>query len=299
MESGTGRGPALGWIGTGKMGRPMALRLLAQGHPLALFEPSGENRRPLEERGASAASGLPDLAARADLVFCTIPDDAALRAVVLGPQGLAAAARPGTVLVEMSTVSPAASAEVAEALRAAGVHYLRAPVSGSTALAAAGGLTVLASGDPEAWAAAEPLLAVLSARRFHLGAGEEARYMKLALNALVGGTAALLAEALALGEAGGLSRAAMAEVIEASAVASPLIRYKRAAIVEGDLSPAFELRQMVKDMGLIAEAGRQSGVPLALAGLVLRHYLAAEAAGHGGEDFFALLDWQRDLSASP
>jgi len=216
---------------------------------------------------------------------------------VLGAAGLAQHMAPGSVLVEMSTVSPECSAEVASALKYKRIFYLRAPLSGSTAMAETATLTVLASGDQQGWDTAIPAIRLLSSRQFYLGQGEEARYMKLVINTLVGATSAILAEAIALGASGGLSPASMMEVICESAVASPLLKYKAAAVVAQDYAPAFSVQQMIKDFSLISDAGRANGVPLLTTGLILELYRAAANSGLRDQDFFALVKWQSEISA--
>lgn len=286
----------IGWIGVGKMGNPMATRLIEAGHRLTVCDPVAENRASLVARGAHVAATPGALAARCGLIFSTIPNDAVLLEVILGrgePEDFLGQIAAGAVLVEMSTVSPAASAQVAAALAGRGVFYLRCPISGSTALARAGTLTALASGDEAAWVRAAPFLDLLASRKFYLGAGEEARYMKLVLNTLVGATASILAEALALGAAGGLDDAAMMAVIVDSAVGSPLLRYKQTMIAEHDFSPAFSVAQMIKDFTLISDTGRAQRVPMLAANLILQHYMAAANVGFGEQDFFALVPWMR------
>lgn len=289
----------LGWIGLGKMGAPMAGRLIAAGHALAVFDADPAQLKDPVAHGARACAAVSDLAARAGVVFSTIPNDHVLINLVEGrpgAPGLAEMMTPGSVLVEMSTVSPPASERVAETLRKTGILYLRAPISGSTDMARDGALTVLASGDKDAWARVEPLLTSFSRTRFYLGPGEEARFMKLVVNTLVGATASLLGEAIVLGERGGLTSAQMMEVLTQSAVASPLIAYKREAIEEGDFTPAFSMDQMIKDFTLITEAGRIAGVPMFATNTVYQQFLTAAEAGHRDEDFFALLSWFRSLS---
>jgi 3-hydroxyisobutyrate dehydrogenase-like beta-hydroxyacid dehydrogenase len=286
--------PKLGWVGAGKMGTPMIRNLLLQGMAVAVTDPVSDARSALVAAGASEALSLTDHAG-SDIVLATVPNDQVLTQVIFGDAenpGLAATMRPGAVLVEMSTVSPECSQKVAEALAKANILYLRAPLSGSTALAEQATLTILASGDKAAWDAAEPYLTMLSARRFYLGAGEEARYMKLVLNTLVGATSAIVAEALALGESGGLSRASIMEVICESAVASPLLKYKTDAIVSDTFTPAFSIAQMVKDFTLINEAALAHDVPQDVTGLILKQYRDAAAAGLKDDDFFALVKWR-------
>lgn len=288
-----------GWIGTGKMGAPMARHLLAAGHALSVCEPDDDARATLRQAGATVSVDPASLA-DCDIVFATLPNDHVLRAVVLGSDirpGLAAQLSSGATFVEMSTVSPDCSAEIASALADAGIRYVRAPVSGSTATAQQAALTVLASGDAAGWDAALPFIRHFSTRQFYLGPGEEARFMKLVINTLVGANAAILAEALSLGASGGLSAEKMVEVINESAVASPLFKYKSSLIVSGDYTPAFTVQQMIKDFTLISDAGRANGVPLLTAGLILELYRAAANAGLDQDDFFALIKWHSGISA--
>jgi 3-hydroxyisobutyrate dehydrogenase-like beta-hydroxyacid dehydrogenase len=280
----------VGWIGLGKMGSPMSRHLAAAGHSLHAYDPVPEARVPVAAAGGRIEADAAAVAAVAPIVFTSIPNDDVLRTLVLGPEGLARRMEPGSILVETSTVSPRVSIEVAEALKAAGVHYLRAPLSGSTATAEAGKLTVLASGEKEAYRRVEPLLATFSSRQFYLGAGEEARYLKLAINMLVGATSALIAEALTFGQKGQLSIDQMLEVICESAVASPLIAYKRDMLERRDFAPAFTIEQMIKDFDLLVDAAREEQVPVFLTGLIRQQYEAARAQGQGGRDFFVLLE---------
>ena len=289
----------VGWIGAGKMGAPMVRNLLAAGVEVAVTDPEDRVRADLVKLGATDAPALAGQRG-SEVVFATVPNDTVLREVVLGngsDLGLTGLMARGSVLVDMSTVSPECSAEISDALEKSGIYYLRAPLSGSTSMAQSATLTVLASGDQAAWDRALPLMKLLSARQFHLGAGEEARYMKLVINTLVGATSAILAEALALGASGGLSHSSMMEVICESAVASPLFKYKTDAVVSGDYAPAFTIQQMIKDFSLISEAGRANGVPLLTTGLILELYRAAANSGLRDQDFFALVKWQTDISA--
>ncbi|MCA0872233.1 NAD(P)-dependent oxidoreductase [Seohaeicola saemankumensis] len=288
---------AVGWIGAGKMGEPMAANLIGHGLAVIVSEPSAANRDRLTEIGARTAETLADFA-RSRIVFSTLPNDAALLEVVgVGrDDGLAANLPRGAIFVEMSTVSPDCSEHVAAECARHGIRYVRAPLSGSTDMARNAALTVLASGDRSGWEEVLPYVEKLSARQFFLGDGEEARYMKLVLNTLVGASSAVLSEALAVGASGGLSRADMMGVICESAVASPLFKYKQQAVVNDDFSPAFSVSQMIKDFTLISEAARRNGVPLLTTGLILELYRSAANAGMQDEDFFALVKWQENLS---
>lgn len=276
----------IGWIGLGRMGEPMARNILAAGHLLTVWNRSAGKAEALRASGASVAATAAGAAAEAEIVFAILSDDASLRDILLGPEGAIATMAPGAVLVEMSTISPTVSAEVAFAASARGVRYVCAPVSGSVSFAAAGKLTVLASGPKDAFATVLPLLECLSVRQFHVGEGCEARVLKLALNMMVGVTAAMMGEALALGLKNGLGRNAMLEVIGASAVASPLVGYKLDMLRRRDYVPAFTVRMMAKDFDLILAAAHASSTPMPVAAQVRESWSALIAQGDGEADFF-------------
>jgi len=289
----------IGWIGAGKMGGPMIQNLLGNSAQVCVIDPDSDSVAAAIGKGATAGASFDDMANK-DIVFSTLPNDQALMSVVSGTpnkKGLVDVLAKGAIFVDMSTVSPDVSSKVAKLLEKAMVSYLRAPLSGSTVMAENATLTILASGDESAWQTVLPYLEMMSKRQFYLGAGDEARYMKLVINTLVGGLSALLAEALSLGESGGLTRASMMEVIGESAAASPLLAYKTQTVVADDFSPAFTVLQMIKDFTLISDAARSNGVPLLTTGLILEQYRAAANAGLKDADFFALVKWHSDMSS--
>ncbi|THF61064.1 NAD(P)-dependent oxidoreductase [Pseudothauera nasutitermitis] len=288
--------PRVGWIGLGKMGTPMAANLLAAGFALRVYNRSPARAAALLEKGATLAPSVPLLAQECDVVISMVSDDPALQDVALNEGGLFAAAAPGLVFIDMSTVSPALSARVAEAARQRGIDYLRAPVSGSTATAAAGALTILASGPQDAYDRCTPLLQAMGSKLHYLGPAEQARYLKVAINMMVGVTAAMLGEALVLGERGGVDWQQMIEVINSSVVASPLLGYKTAMLATRDFAPMFTAAQMAKDFDLALDAGRNANVPMPLAA-VSRQFLGAMiASGRGEMDFFAYVTLLEELA---
>lgn len=281
--------PRLGFIGLGKMGTPMCRRLKAAGFAVAAYARNDAGAAKAEALGVPAIRSLAELAGASDVIVSAILNDAALRDIVSGAEGLGAHMTAGSVLIETSTVSPEASAAAAAALGAAGVSYLRSPVSGSTATAEAGALTVLVSGPQAAYEAMIPVYAAFSKKQYRVGEAEQARYLKLALNAMVGATSAIVGEALTLARAGGVDMATALEVINNSAVASPLIGYKTAMVTAGNYAPAFEVAGMMKDFDLALGVGRSAHLPLPLIAQVRQQYEAAYAAGAGEEDFFVLV----------
>lgn len=271
------------------MGEPIARRLLAAGHELTLQNRTPERAAHLVEQGARLASMPGEVWEHADVAISMIADDAALRAVTLGDGGLVGAAPRGCLLVDMSTVSVDVSRDVADAAEAAGIAYLRAPVTGNPSVVEAGNLGIMVSGDEEAFRRHESLFRDIGPNVFYLGAGEEARVMKLALQIFIAGTGELLAEALVLGEANGLDRARMLEVLGASAVGSPFVKYKSAALVADDYTTTFSSRAMFKDLSLLVECANAAGVPLPVSALVQQLVLGCISTGMGDDDFMALV----------
>lgn len=288
--------PRVGWVGLGKMGTPMAANLLAAGHALAVYNRSAGRAQALVDQGAALAPSAPALARECDVVISMVSDDAALQGITLDAGGLFEAAAPGLVFIDMSTVSPAMSHRVAAVAQEKGIHYLRAPVSGSTTTAAAGALTILASGPKDAYDRCLPLLQVMGTKLYYLGPAEQARYLKVAINMMVGVTAGMLGEALALGERGGVEWTQMIEVINNSVVASPLLAYKAQMLATRDFAPMFTASQMAKDFDLALDAGRNGNVPMPLAA-VSRQFLGAMiASGRGEQDFFAYVAFLEELA---
>ncbi len=172
-------GIKVGWVGTGNMGSPMSRCLIGDGASVAVYDSVPDSRSAAVAAGARAGTSNLDIAANAEFVFSMIPDDDVLRAVALGDNGVLSAMVRGAVYVDMSTVSPEVSGEVADAAAAAGIAFVRAPVSGSTLLAEAGDLTIMVSGPRSAYERCEPLFAAMAAVQFYVGEEEQARYLKL------------------------------------------------------------------------------------------------------------------------
>ncbi|OGB04606.1 MAG: hypothetical protein A3E79_18735 [Burkholderiales bacterium RIFCSPHIGHO2_12_FULL_61_11] len=288
--------PNIGWIGLGKMGLPMAAHIVAAGYPVAVFNRSPEKAKPLVEQGARCIERVQELARESDIVFSMVADDHALLDIATGEAGALEALRPGTVFVDMSTVSPSASERVAVVARSKGIRYLRAPVSGSTAMAVAAGLTVLVSGPSDAYQEVEALFRAIGKKIYYLGAEEQARYMKLSINMMLGITAAMMSEAMVLSERVGVDWHQMIEVINNSAVASPLVGYKAKMLSERDFTPMFTTSQMAKDFDLALDAARSLNVPLPITALTRQFLGAMVASGRGESDFFSYVTLLEEIA---
>jgi 3-hydroxyisobutyrate dehydrogenase len=275
----------IGWIGLGKMGLPICRRLRDAGFGVGVLARDDERAARARGEGFDPIASWQSLG-RYRVIIAAVPDDPALVGL-MRPEFLAELTAEH-ILIDLSTVSPDASAEVAETVGPTGARYLRAPVSGSTATAARGELTLIASGPASAFEDARLILATFCSRMFHLGPAEEARYLKLAINSILAAYAAFTAEALAIGEAGGVDRRAMLEVICQSAIASPLLGYKREALEAGSYVAAFSVEQVMKDLDLVLSAARKDHVPVPLNALVRQRFEQAYAEGLGTSDFFCL-----------
>lgn len=273
------------FIGVGKMGLPLARHLHAGGHSVTVADPSAERLALAQQAGLRAGPDAASVAA-AGVVFSSLPNDEALR--VAGRQ-VAQQARAGATYIDTSTVSQAASAAVAQACAATGVHYLRTALSGNDRMAQAAQLTVMASGPRAVYDGVLPLLRTFGPVQFWLGEGEQARLMKLVVNLLIAQTSAMLAEALTLGRQGGLQWPDMWDVLTASAVASPIVKAKAVQLRERDFSPTFTVSQMLKDLDLILGAGAQARVPLQQTAMTRQLLQAAQAQGFSDEDYAAVI----------
>jgi 3-hydroxyisobutyrate dehydrogenase-like beta-hydroxyacid dehydrogenase len=285
--------PTVGLIGLGNMGTAIAERLLDAGYPLLVSNRTPEKAEPLRARGAVVTASPEELTAQADVVITSLADDDALESVAAT---VVDAARPGTVLVDVSTVSPDASARVAARAEAASVDYLRAPVSGNPSVVRAGSLTFIVSGPRETLERVEPVLHAIGPTVHHVGDGEQARAVKLAINLMIAVLAQSISEALVLGEASGVSRAALLEVMGSSAVGAPFVKYKAQALLDDDYSATFTMTLMEKDIDLVLEAAARAGVGLPLAGELKGYLHAAVDAGYGDDDFIALFQHLRRAS---
>jgi 3-hydroxyisobutyrate dehydrogenase-like beta-hydroxyacid dehydrogenase len=286
----------IGWIGLGKMGLPMATKLADKGHSLAVYNRTKSKAADLVAAGATAEDSVADVAKKSDIIFTMVSDDAALEAMVLVPDGVLENAKSGTTFIDMSTVSPGISVKVAEAAKIKGINYLRAPVNGTVMQAEAASLVILVSGPQTSFDAQNDLFEAMGGKIFYTGAEEQARYLKLCINMMVGVSAIMMAEALALGESGGLDWEQMIDVIKNSAVGSPVIQYKEQTLKNRDYTPAFSAKQMAKDFDLMLDAGRAGNVPLSVAAQTRQNWTAMIATGRGEQDFFGYVDLLEEMS---
>jgi 3-hydroxyisobutyrate dehydrogenase-like beta-hydroxyacid dehydrogenase len=280
----------VGVVGLGKMGQAFAERLLEAGNDVAVFNRTPGREDALVERGASVGTSLGEL----DVVFSSLADDEALEAWAPRFSEL----RPGAVLVEMSTVSVAASRRLAEQLDEAGVRYLRSPASGNPGAVRAGTAALVVSGDRAVFDEVEPLLTAITPTVRYVGRGEAARVVKLTFQILIVGTAELLGEALVLGEAAGVDRDALLDAIGASVVGSTFVKYKSEPLRRDDYTATFTSALMQKDVELVFDLADEVGVELPATREIASVLEATARNGHADEDFMAMLLELKDRAGS-
>ena len=275
----------VGLIGLGNMGTAFAERLLDGGYDLLVYNRTASKADPLAARGAAVADTAAELAERVDVVLTSLPNDGALESVA---EEVLGAMQAGSVLVDLSTVSPAASARVATLAEEASVDYLRAPVSGNPTVVRAGNLSFIVSGPRETLERVEPVIKTIGPTVHHVGDGEQARIVKLALNLMIAGLAQLMSEALVLAEASDVSRKDLLETMASSAVGAPFVQYKTEPLLRDDFSATFTTALMEKDIDLILDAAKQAGVELPVAEEMKGLLRATAEAGYADDDFMAL-----------
>jgi 3-hydroxyisobutyrate dehydrogenase len=283
------------FIGVGKMGLPMSHHLLGMkpGVDLRVFDVDEARRSEARALGLEVIETETELkqeTASADCVCSSLPHDAALLSV---GELVSHHAKSGALFLDTSTVSMKASAHVALSLAQKGVDYLRVTVSGNNHMAQAANLTIMCSGPQPKFEWARPIFNCWGTKHFYLGEGEQSRLMKLVVNLLIVQTSAMLAEGLTLGQKGGLDWAQMWQVIAESAVGSPIIKAKSQqlglALPQRDFTPTFTVPQMLKDLSLMLDAGRDLHVPLMQTSMTEQWMQAAMAHGDAQEDYATVI----------
>ncbi|MCQ4638282.1 NAD(P)-dependent oxidoreductase [Anaerovorax odorimutans] len=279
----------IGWIGLGNMGNPMCKNLVKAGHEVTVWNRTKSKAKDVLAMGAAWETSPKAVAQKADYIFIMVSNGAILKKVVLGENGICDGLTEGKIVIDMSTVSPEESLPVNEAVKMKKCRFLRSPVTGSVVPAEKGLLGLLLSGDRTAFEEVEPVLDVLGKNKYWIGAKEEARVMKIALNTMVGNTTQLLAEAVTLAEKAGINVETCMEVISGSAVGNLIVQSKIDAINEGKYEPAFSVKMMLKDFDLALDAAKQYETSLPVTALTRQFYEETVASGRGDEDYAVLV----------
>jgi 3-hydroxyisobutyrate dehydrogenase len=285
----------IGFIGLGAMGQRMARRLLDAGFKLFAYEHTIGKTAELASHGAIVAPSLRQLARKSDVIISCLPSDEAVLSVYQGPEGVFACANPGTVVIEMSTVSPDTSRVLHRIGVERKVEVLDVPISGSTPSAEQGTLTLFGGGDANVFDACQPIFSAVAKQYFHLGPSGSGTTMKLVVNALLGVNMQAIAESVAFGEKAGLNRELLLEVLARTAVVSTAHQNKLFRAERDDYSPQFPLKLMNKDFRLILDKAAELGVPMP-ATAAAHQINAARSAGNGEEDFSSVISEMERLA---
>jgi 3-hydroxyisobutyrate dehydrogenase len=285
--------PRIGFIGLGIMGTAMTERLLEQGWQVTVWNLEPERVPPLVAKGASAAASPAAVTAASDIVVMCVLHTQAVESCVFGPEGVAASAGPGQVLVDHSTVDPAATRAMAQKLRAAtGMGWVDAPVSGGPLASRAGTLTVMAGGTAQDIATIQPLMADLAANFTHMGPCGAGQTAKMINQAIVGSTYVVMAEALVLAEAAGIDAARLPQCLAGGHADGSLLRQLYPQMQQRAFQPPRSYaRQLLKDLKALKEFAHGLGLELPMAELAAQRYTDyVDGQGHGMEDTASIVN---------
>ena len=286
----------IGFLGLGYMGSRMARRLLDAHHRVTVYNRSADKARPLVDAGASRAETPRAVAEGSDVILYSLADDAAVRDVILGPNGVLAGVRRGGTLIDLSTVLPDTSRAVSTAALSKGAAAIDAPVSGSTVQAEQGTLIIFVGGDREAYTSSASILDTLG-RHEYMGASGAGATMKLVTNTLLGLGIQALAEAVALGRKAGLDTTLMLGALGSTSVVSAAQKGKFENITRSEFPAAFALRMMSKDFGLILRLAESLSVAMPAAAVAKQIDTVEQARRPGREeDFSAVVRTIQELS---
>jgi 3-hydroxyisobutyrate dehydrogenase len=288
----------IGFVGLGHMGGTMAARLLAAGYPVYGEERHQEHADELVREGLQWRDTPREVAEAADILFTSVPDDGVLEAVASGPDGILAGLAAEKIWVDVSTVSPRASREMAERVHALGATMLDAPVSGSVPQVQAGTLTIMVGGNERAYARVEPILRELGTPT-HIGENSQGLALKLAINISLAVQMLAFAEGLLLAERAGIDRKLAVDVMTQSAIGSPMLKARAALVLDLPDDAWFDVQLMQKDIALALDTARELRVPLPSAAAADELLTVARALGYERRDLAALFEVLARLAGDP
>ncbi len=286
----------VGFIGLGIMGKPMAKNLISAGYELTVYNRSPEKADELAGDGATVAESPKDVAAQSDIIVTMLPDSPQVYEVVAGENGILEGISDGALVVDMSTISPVVTEELAVAVKEKGASMLDAPVSGGDVGAIEGTLSIMVGGDEGDFERAKPLFEVMGKTVTHVGPTGAGQVTKAANQIVVALTIEAVSEALVLGSKGGVAPEKILDVLGGGLAGNKVMEVKREKFLSHTFDPGFRSELHHKDLGIALTAGREYGVALPVTAIVDQMLLAMRKKGWGGEDHSALLRIIEDLS---
>ena len=286
----------VGFIGLGIMGKPMARNLMEAEYELTVHNRSPEKAEELGEEGAAVTGSPREVAEKSDVIITMLPDSPDVRNVVAGEDGVLEGISQGSLLIDMSTISPVVTEELAEAVKQKGASMLDAPVSGGDVGAIEGTLSIMVGGEEADFERAKPLFGAMGKTVTHVGPVGAGQVTKAANQIVVALTIEAVSEALVLGSAGGVSPEKILEVLSGGLAGNKVMEVKREKFLSHTFEPGFRSQLHHKDLGIALAAGREYGVVLPVTAVVDQMLLSMRRKGWGGEDHSALLRIIEDLS---
>lgn len=291
---------SIGFIGLGRMGRPMAGNMQRKGTPLVVHDLNSDAVQVLVLAGARAAGSVAKVAASCEVIFTCLPSQHEVEAVVCGAGGIIENARPGTLLVDLSTIDPQVTDRVAAALAAAGMRCVDSPIGRLASHADRGECLFMVGATPDDFEVVRPLLEKMGTTIHHCGPVGSGIRTKLVNNYLAIASCQMNAEALTLTQAFGLDLARTLEVIHGTTATNGQLKINYASkVLQGDIEPGFQIDLAHKDLSLILHAANGARVPLPMGAAARESVNLARARGFGGRDFSALLDAACDACGQP
>lgn len=272
------------------MGSRMARRLLDAGHPVIGYNRTRAKAEPLIESGMDWRDTPAAVAQSSEIILSMVANTEALQSVARGTDGILSGLSAGKIYIDMSTVSPAASRELAAEAAASGAQMLDAPVSGSVATLEEGKLSIMAAGDPQAFAAARPVLEAIGPKVTYVGANGLAVAMKIATNLSLAVQMLAFSEGVLLAEKSGIARETAVEVLLNSVIASPMVKYRGPFVLDMPEQAWFDVDMMQKDLRLALEMGRKLDVPLPTTAITHELLTAARGMGLAEKDFAVVFE---------
>lgn len=286
----------IGFIGLGIMGKPMAKNLLAAGHQLVVSDHNKTAAEELAELGAERGSTPAEIAGQVDLVITMLPNSPQVREVALGEGGLIEAARPGLVYVDMSSIAPLASQEIAAALAERGVSMLDAPVSGGEPKAVEGTLSIMVGGDEAVFEQVHAVLGAMGSAVVHVGDLGAGNIAKLANQVVVALNIAAVSEAFVLAQKAGVAPEAVFAAIRGGLAGSTVLEAKAPMMLDHNFKPGFRIDLHIKDLTNALDTSHEVGAPLPLTAAVLEMLTGLRAGGHEKEDHSGLVQHYEQLA---
>ena len=281
----------LGFVGLGAMGSGMVKRLLNAGHTVTGYNRTQSKAASLIEMGLKWAGTPREVAQASDIVFSMVTNTQAVQAITQGPDGVLAGLKPGKIYIDMTTMSPHYSRELAgQVARETGAKMLDAPVSGSTITLEQGKLSIMVGGDEAAFEKAKPVLEKIGPKVFHVGENGLAVAMKIAINLSLAVQMLAFSEGVLLAEKSGISREKAVEVMLNSVIASPMVVYRGPFVLGHPDEVLFNCSMMQKDLNLAIELGQELNIPLPTSAAVNEYMSAARGMGLGHYDFAIIFD---------